>query len=301
MKVGAMFWPAYSEFGKNGGLVRWDDIAAMAQAAERTGWDSYWLADHLLFRMAMGEAGQWEAFTFLAALAASTSRIQLGPLVTAIPFRNPGLLAKMADSIDEISGGRFILAVGAGWHEPEFRAFGYPYDHLASRFEEALQVLVPLLREGHADFSGRYARAENAVLRPRGPSKSGPPLWIGSSGPRMMRIAARYADAWNTAWHTDPQALAAKRDELHRICEEVGRDPTTIALTAGAAVRLRAPGETTGPSLAPKAIEGEPEQVAEVLRAFADVGVRHLVVIPEPFGMATLERFGEVLRLLDQP
>jgi len=304
MKVGAMLWPAYTEYGNNGGLVRWRDVQTMVQTAERVGWDSFWLADHLLFRFGLTEVGQWEAFTSLAALAASTSRIRLGPLVAAAPFRNPELLAKMADSLDEISDGRFILALGAGWHEPEFTAFGYPFDHLASRFEEALQILVPLLREGHADFTGKYYSATNAVLRPRGPTKSGPPLWIGASGPRMMALAARYADAFNTAWYADPQAVVKKRDELYAACERVGRDPATIALTAGASVRLLAPGEAPGQGwqgLAPQGIQGEPEQVAETLRGFAAVGVRHLIVIPEPFGVASIERFAEVFQLLDQP
>src|SRR5579884_1413612 len=237
MKVGYFFWPAYTEYGKNGESVRWHDVQAIAQTAERVGWDSFWLADHVLFRPSPGmELGQWEAFTFLAGLAASTSRIQLGPLVAAAPMRSPALLAKMADTLDEISDGRFILGLGAGWNEPEFRAFGFPFDHPVSRFEEDLKILVPLLREGHATFHGKYAHAENAVLRPRGPSKAGPPLWIGATGPRMMELAARYADAYNTAWHKDPKEVAAKRDELYAACERVGRDPATIELTAGITV-----------------------------------------------------------------
>jgi probable F420-dependent oxidoreductase len=301
MKVGYFFWPAYTEYGKNGELVRWRDVQAMARTAERVGWDSFWLADHVLFRPSSGiELGQWEAFTFLAALAASTSRIQFGPLVAAAPMRNPALLAKMADTLDEISDGRFILGLGAGWNKPEFQAFGYPFDHPASRFEEDLRIIVPLLREGRADFHGKYERVENAVLRPRGPSKSGPPLWIGATGPRMMELAARYGDAFNTAWHTTAQEVVAKRDELYAICERIGRDPATIELTAGAVVRVGKPGESMGFSLAPKGIEGEPEQIADALRDFAAAGVRHMVIIPEPFGEASIERFGEVLRLLDQ-
>lgn len=301
MKVGYFFWPAYTEYGKNGGLVRWSDVQAMARTAERVGWDSFWLADHVLFRPSSGiELGQWEALTFLAALAASTSRIQLGPLVAAAPLRNPALLAKMADAIDEISDGRFILGIGAGWNAPEFRAFGSPFDHPVSRLEEALQIIIPLLREGRADFHGTYAHVENAALRPRGPSKAGPPLWIGATGPRMMELAARYADAYNTAWHTKPEEVAVKRDELYTICDRIGRDPATIELTAGATVRVGKPGEGLGFSLAPKGIEGEPEQIADALRGFAAVGVKHMIIIAEPFGEASIERFGEVLRLLDQ-
>jgi alkanesulfonate monooxygenase SsuD/methylene tetrahydromethanopterin reductase-like flavin-dependent oxidoreductase (luciferase family) len=125
------------------------DIQAMAQAAEQAGFDSLWVADHLIYRFpSREEEGTWEAFTMLSALAAVTKTIALGPLVACTSFRSPALLAKMADTLDEISGGRFILGLGAGWHQPEYEAFGYPFDHLASRFEEALQVIVPLLREG---------------------------------------------------------------------------------------------------------------------------------------------------------
>ncbi len=130
-----------------------------------------------------GEVGQWESLTFLSALAAVTSRIQLGPMVAATSFRNPALTAKMADSIDEISNGRFIMGLGAGWHEPEYTAFGYPFDHLASRFEEALRIIVPLLRESKVDFAGEYYTASDAVLRPRGPSPKGPPILIGRATP----------------------------------------------------------------------------------------------------------------------
>src|SRR5438105_1394759 len=145
------------------------DLQAMAQAAEQVGFDSLWLADHLIFRFpGQEEKGTWEAFTMLGALAAVTRRIVLGPLVACTSFREPALLAKMADTLDMISEGRFILGLGAGWHQPEYEAFGYPFDHLASRFEEALQIIVPLLREGHVDFQGHYYQVHNCVLRPRG-------------------------------------------------------------------------------------------------------------------------------------
>src|SRR5262245_27081060 len=145
-----------SEDGLDGRTPRYKDIEAQAQAAEAVGLDSFWLADHLLYRRTeqvdIDEMGCWEAFTFLSALAAATTRIQLGPLVAATSFRNPALLAKMADSLDEISDGRFILGIGAGWHQPEYDGFGYPFDHRVARFEESLQIIKPLLREGKVDF-----------------------------------------------------------------------------------------------------------------------------------------------------
>lgn len=157
-------------------IPRFGDFRAMAQRAEEAGFDSVWLADHLLHRMPGEEdRGFWEAFTFLSALTSVTSRIHLGSLVACTSFRHPTLLAKMADSLDEISNGRFVLGLGAGWHEPEYHAFGYPFDHRIGRFEEAVQIIVSLLRTGRVSFDGQYYQADDAVLLPRGPSRTGPP------------------------------------------------------------------------------------------------------------------------------
>src|SRR5215470_4936524 len=205
------------------------DLQTMAQVAEQVGLDSLWLSDHLIYRFpGQDESAPWEAFSMLSALAAVTTRILLGPLVACTSFRPPALLAKMADTLDEISTGRFILGLGAGWHQPEYEAFGYPFDHLAGRFEEALQVIVPLLREGQVDFHGHYYQVHNCVLRPRGPSPSGPPLWIGAQGPRMLQLAARYADGWNTAWHSDSTSVKQRCHEVKSACQAVGRDPTSL-------------------------------------------------------------------------
>src|SRR6478752_4424008 len=157
-RVGLML--PISEGQMDGGVARWTDILAMAQTAEAVGFDSLWLADHFIYRFpGQDESGPWEAFTILAALAAATKRVQIAPLVACTSFREPALLAKIADTMDEVSGGRFILGLGAGWNQPEYTAFGYPYDHLASRFEEALTIIVPLLREGEVDFEGQYYTA----------------------------------------------------------------------------------------------------------------------------------------------
>ena len=285
-----------------GRTPRFADILAQAQAAERLGFDSFWLADHLIYRFPNEpEVGCWEVFTFLSGVAAATSRIQLGPLVACVSFRNQALLAKMADSLDEISNGRFILGLGAGWHKPEYDAFGYPFDHLASRFEEALQIIAPLLHEGKVDFHGQYYEAPNTVLRPRGPTARGPRMWIGSHRPRMLELTARYADAWNTVWHKHAAGVEKVYPDMLAACEKVGRDPATLELTAGTLVHVLAPGEQ------PPAVEegkdpgivGEPEAVAEELRAFAAVGVKHLVCQFTPDGVEGIERFAQVLPLLD--
>ncbi|HEY7779161.1 MAG TPA: LLM class flavin-dependent oxidoreductase [Ktedonobacterales bacterium] len=294
MKLGVIFG-----LDDETGPKRFTEIRTLAEAAERIGLDSLWLADHFYYRGPDGaEQGQWEVFTFLSALAAVTSRIQLGPLVACTSFRNPALLAKMADSLDELSGGRFILGLGAGWHEPEYTMFGYPFDHRAARFEEALQVIVPLLRDGHVDFHGQYYTADHTVLRPRGPSPSGPPIWIGARLPRMLGLVARYADAWNTAWYVDPARVTVAYEQFTQACAAVGRDPAAIELTAGALVRMLAPGEAPDPE--ERAIKGTPEEVAAALRGFAAVGVRHLVLVLTRESPADVERLGRVVELLGQ-
>ncbi len=295
MKIGAVL--ALGEGDMDGGTPRWADVRALTQAAEHAGFDSAWFEDHFIARFPnRDETGVWEVFTMLGALAASTSRITLGPLVACTSFRNPALLAKIADTMDEISGGRFILGLGAGWHKPEYTAFGYPFDHLAARFEEALHIIVPLLREGHVDFAGRYYSARDCVLRPRGPSRQGPPIWIGASKPRMLRLTARYADAWNTVWHRRPDSLAEPYARFKAACAEVGRDPATVELTVGTLARVLAPSEARPED--DTLIAGSPEEVAAGLRRFAEAGVRHLTVIVQPGNVASVERFGPVLDIL---
>src|SRR5690349_22697743 len=168
----------------------YESIRAITQQAETDGFDSIWLADHLFYRTP-GEPtrGIWECWTMLAALAEATQRVEIGTLVLCNSFRHPAILAKMATAVDEVSGGRLILGVGAGWNEPEYQAFGLPFDHRVDRFEEALQILGPLLRDGHVDFAGRYYQARNCEIVPRGPRPEGPPLMVGSEGgPRMLKL-----------------------------------------------------------------------------------------------------------------
>ena len=302
MKIGVMPSMGENSLGAEaprGRTPRFRDIQEMAQVAEQVGFDSFWLADHLLYRFPdLGVNGAWEVFTFLSGVAATTKRIQLGPLVACTSFRNPALLAKMADALDEISDGRFILGLGAGWHQPEYDAFGYPFDHRAARFEEALKIIVPLLREGHVDFKGEYYEARDCELRPRGPSRNGPPIWIGARQPRMLRLVAQYADAWNTVWHKTADKVAAVYPTMVEACQAEGRDPTTLTLTAGTMARILAPGETRPED--ETGICGSPEEVAEAISAFAAVGVQHLVVVVAPEDVSGVERFGKVIELLNK-
>ncbi len=278
-----------------GRTPRFQDLRTMAGVAEQAGLDSLWLADHLIYRFPdREERAPWESLTMLSALAAVTTRIALGSIVACTSFRPPALLAKMADALDEISGGRFILGLGAGWHQPEYEAFGYPFDHRASRFEEALQIIVPLLREGHVDFQGRYYQVHNCVLRPRGPSTGGPRILIGARRPRMLELAAKYADAWNTAWPVDPAAVTQRYEAFQQACTKVGRDISTIELTIGTVVRLR-PSEEETPE---PAITGSPEEIARQLQALVSLGAGHLIVSLDPLTPATIEEFGEIARQL---
>jgi probable F420-dependent oxidoreductase len=284
--------------------VGWSELRDMAQAAEAVGFDTLFLADHLLFRdsppvqMPPGETRDvYECFTLLSALAASTERVGLGPLVACNGFRNPGLLAKMAQALEEVSGGRLILGLGAGWHRPEYDAFGYPYDHRVSRFAEALAIIAPLLRQGQVDFRGQYYEARACELHLRGPRPGGPPIWIGGSGPRMMRLIARYADAFNTVWYREPAEVAEPFSRLESACREVGRDPSGVGRTAGTFVVV--PGPDAMPSGPPsQTFAGQPEQVAERLRAFHAAGVDHLTIVLDPWDVRGIERFGEVIAAL---
>jgi alkanesulfonate monooxygenase SsuD/methylene tetrahydromethanopterin reductase-like flavin-dependent oxidoreductase (luciferase family) len=228
----------------------------------------------------------------LSALAAVTTRITLGSIVACTSFRPPALLAKMADALDEVSGGRFVLGLGAGWHRPEYEAFGYPFDHLASRFAEALQIIVPLLRQGQVDFQGRYYQVHNCVLRPRGPSAGGPRILIGARRPRMLELVAQYADAWNTAWHLDPAAVASRYEDFEQACTRVGQDSKRVELTVGTAVRLR-PTEDDAPETA---IGGTPEEIVRRLQALATPRVSQLIVSLDPLTPATIEEFGDIAR-----
>jgi probable F420-dependent oxidoreductase len=289
----------------NGSSLRWTDIAAMARGAEEAGFDSLWLPDHLLFRFPeVYQQGAWDAWSLLAAVAASTQTIEIGLLVACTSFRNPALMAKMATTIDEISGGRLILGLGAGWHEPEYAAFGFPYDHRVSRFDEALQVITALLRTGHVDFNGAYYTARDCELRPRGPRPEGPPLLIGGSGDRMLRLAARYGDAWNADRQNDVVAMQALNTRVDAACHDEGRDPASLSRVIGIQVDLlNASRQAMQPRqwvMAPWPLTGTPEELAAQIRRYAEARVEHMMIWIDPVSLAGIEAFAPVLDLFDQ-
>jgi alkanesulfonate monooxygenase SsuD/methylene tetrahydromethanopterin reductase-like flavin-dependent oxidoreductase (luciferase family) len=205
------------------------EIRSTASLCEDLGFDSIWVYDHFLYRFKEGETtGIWEGWSMLSALAALTRRVELGTLVTCNSFRNPALLAKIAHTVDEISGGRLTLGIGAGWNEPEHTAFGYPFDHRVSRLEEALQIIRPLLKEGRVDFEGRYYSARDCEITPRSPRPGGPPLMVGGGGPRIIHLAARYADVWNCGSMSIPSSPDGVIKIYREACQVEGRDPATL-------------------------------------------------------------------------
>jgi alkanesulfonate monooxygenase SsuD/methylene tetrahydromethanopterin reductase-like flavin-dependent oxidoreductase (luciferase family) len=296
LKVGLMFPDTEREFG--GGTARWADLLAMAKLAEDVGFDSIWVSDHLIFRFGDKEPqGIWECWSLLSAFAAVTTRVEIGPLVSCTSFRNPALLAKIADTVDEISGGRLILGLGAGWHEPEYAAFGYPFDHRVGRFAEALQIIVPLLRTGQVDFAGTYYQARDCELRPRGPRHAGPPIMIGTTGARMMRLTAEYADIWN-AWALNaPEEVTAAQAKVDAACVEMGREPATLQRSCSILVDL--PGRAGRPREDGPVLIGNPETLANSLRRHADLGISHVQVVLDPNNLSGIEKFALVLERLD--
>lgn len=282
--------------------VPWGEVVDIARAAEDCGFDSIWVGDHLLYRDDIGPSGPWEAWTSLAALAQATSRVELGPLVAATSFHSPAMLAKMAATVDEISGGRLILGLGAGWNRVEYDAFGFPFDHRVSRFEEAFTVTRTLIREGSIDFEGRFYTHREMELLP--PPRRDMRILLGSNGPRMLRIAAAHIDMWNSwyVWFGNrAEGMGGLVGELDAACADVGRDPATVEKTAAVLVELeRGAGRRGGSEERPPAppIRGTHDEIAEALRAFSAVGMAHLQVVIDPIDTAAVEELASVIAML---
>lgn len=276
----------------------YDSIRAVAQKAEKDGFDSIWVPDHFLYR-SPGEPtrGIWECWTMLAALSEATKRVEIGTLVTCNSFRNPAILAKMAITVDEISHGRLILGFGAGWNEPEYQAFGLPFDHRVDRFEEALQIIKPLLREGQVDFAGKYYQVRNCEINPRGPRSEGPPLMIGSErGPRMLKLAARYGDIWNTGYSGKPETMIEPIAKIKAACHEVGRDPSTIGITT--LIGLWFPElQAKKPKFLDNPLTGSKEEIAEAMQGYAKLGVQHIMFQCEPYVPEAVQRLTDALHV----
>lgn len=302
-KVG-LFLPS-GVASQGGDTAGWADLLALARRAEELGFDSLWLPDHVLLGSSSDRTriGAWECWSLLAALAASTSRVELGPLVSCTAYRNPAMLARIADTVDEISGGRVILGLGAGWAEAEFRAFGFPFDHRVSRFEEAIQIISGLLHREPVDFQGTYHAVRDGELLPPGPRPQGPPIMVGTVGPRMLRLTARYADAWNADFGSTPESIRSLTECVDAACRDVGRDPTTLGRSASLKITMPghgAPGDYwVANVMARGALSGSPEELAASLRAYAAAGISHVQVWLDPATIAGIEAFAPVLGLLE--
>ena len=292
MKIGWM--PPSGEHLEPDVPLRYADIKVQAQQAEAAGLDALWVSDHLL-QISPGEppTAPWEAWTTLGALADATSRVELGTLVTATSFRTPGMLAKQAHTVQEISEGRLVLGIGAGWHEPEYTAYGYPFDHRGSRFAEAVEIIATLIREGGADFAGQYYSVKDCLLLPRLAAGTGPPpILIAGRGPRMMQLTARWADAWNGAWYGFPsRRFRAERDALYEACTAAGRDTSSVEITAGVLV-VEQDGSASDEALQ-RRLPADPAMIAEALAAWEAEGVGQAIFWIEPPRERFIERLFE--------
>jgi alkanesulfonate monooxygenase SsuD/methylene tetrahydromethanopterin reductase-like flavin-dependent oxidoreductase (luciferase family) len=288
VKVGLMLAQA-PEDGAGGS---WREISALARQAEEGGADSVWVSDHFIYRPGDGsEVGYHEAWTLLAALAATTSRVDIGSLVLATSFRPPGLLARMTATLDDVAVGRLILGLGCGWHEPEYTAFGYPFDHRVGRFDEQLQVIVPLLRGERATLDGRWTRVDDAVLIPP-PRRPPTRVLVAAKGQRMLRLTARYADLWQTAWFGLPDGRWRQRHaDFLEACAAEGRDPATVGLTVGVEVGSP-PGD--GPYTA---LPLDVTAIAEGLATWREEGVGHVQIA---LAEATAATFDTCLEAIDR-
>ena len=284
------------QFGPERTTARWADIRDMALRAEAIGFDTLWMPDELVWRHEdAAPQGAWDGVSMMGALATTTSRVKVGSWVLSALHRNPGIIAKTAETLDEISGGRFVFGLGAGHEWPgQAHAFGLPEDRIFARFEEALQVIVPLMRRGYADFEGQFHAARDLSQRPVGPRPNAIPLLIGGNGPKGQRHAALHADIWSgyaeERAHVDE--LGPRLATLDAICEEIGRDPATIGRGAGISVNpLQPAGYREG-----AVISGSAEEIADAIRTFREVGYSQVDLM---LGPGTVEAFDAMAPVLD--
>lgn len=309
-KIGLVL-PHWEDFGETGRDTRVADHLATVAHCEERGFDSIWLVDHLVSEIAVDEAdfdyelpetmrdvkiGYWECWTLLSAIAATTRRIELGTLVANTSYRSPGVLAQMVNTIEDLSDGRMILGLGAGDYVGEHHTFGFPFERRVSRFEEALQILRPLLAGERVSFEGEFYQVRNAEVRPPARRAGGPPVLIGmlKGGPRMKRLVAQHADVWN-CWLTENTRIERYREaraDIVAACERHGRDPGTLGRNVAIGVVL--------PGGNPEMIGGEPmtgslESLRDQLGAWLEEDLDHLVVSLDPWSRESIDRFAQLL------
>jgi alkanesulfonate monooxygenase SsuD/methylene tetrahydromethanopterin reductase-like flavin-dependent oxidoreductase (luciferase family) len=274
-------------------VVRRDELRAMARAAEAVGFDSIWVGDHLLYRGdGRRERGPWDCWATLAWLAGVTERVELGPLVACTAFHPPGILARQAAAVDELSGGRLVLGLGAGWNVEEFRAFGIPFEQHVSRFEEAFEIVRRLLAGDRVTVHGRFHDLDDAVLLP--PPRRRPKLMVGANKPRMLSITLPHVDAWNT-WFTHygntPDGFAVHNVEVAAAAERAGRDPAELERSACVLVEVdREAGERPRDVPAVDAAD-----VRAHLEALADAGADEAILVLDPITEESIRAVGSRL------
>jgi alkanesulfonate monooxygenase SsuD/methylene tetrahydromethanopterin reductase-like flavin-dependent oxidoreductase (luciferase family) len=260
-----------AQYGPERATTRWPVLRAIALRAESAGIDTVWLPDELLWRREGAEhQGVWDGVSMMGAVAAVTSSVKVGSWVMSALHRNPGIIAKTATTLDEISGGRFVFGLGAGHAWPgQARFFGLPETEIFARFDEAVSIIVPLLREGRAEFEGRYYAARELVQRPQGPRAGRIPLLIGGNGPKGMRHAALHADVYScyAEERADADELGPRLRAFEAVCGEVGRDVSTMGRGAGVLVNPTLPAGTRA-----DLISGSPREIADALLRIRDVG-----------------------------
>jgi alkanesulfonate monooxygenase SsuD/methylene tetrahydromethanopterin reductase-like flavin-dependent oxidoreductase (luciferase family) len=301
LKVGVVL-PLYED-PETGRSHRWTELRAMARLAEAVGFDTVWVPDELLWRVSdwPGPRGWWECVAMTGAVAEATERIEVGTWVLSANQRNAALTVRAVETLDELSGGRFVFGLGAGSGDAEAKAFGLPLDHVVSRFEDALEIIMAMLRTGRADHDGPYHQARDLDSRPRGPRSGAIPLMLGAGGPRTIALAARHADIWSyyAQERSAPAEFTPRIRQLEAACTAIGRDPATIGRSAGIVVE---PTDATGSQAMGLGVpvRGSADQVADAIRAFATVGVTQVECMLWPATIATLEAMAPVLERLDR-
>ena len=280
----------------------YEQILEIVRAADAAGVEIAWFADHFSSPPNSEidrERGCWEAFTLMAGLAGATRDlgIHYGPLVTCGGFRNPGLLARMTETLDEVTGGKFVLGLGAGWHQPEYDAWDYPFDHRVSRFEDTISIVAELLRDGKSTYAGTYASTNGATNTPRGPraATGGAPLLVGSQGERMLGILARHADAWNVGWQHEVEAVRPAMAKLDAALAAAGRDPKSVVRTISGNVGLDGATGRRGSMLT-----GSDDAIATRLAEFRGAGIDHFVVGLDPATPESVAHLGRIIARYDQ-
>ena len=294
MKIGVML-PVGGTDGPRGQSPSWADVRDTAVAADQSGLDSVWLADHFFYRAPDGTThGMHEAWTLLSAVAAVTERVELGTMVLCASFRDPGLTAKMAATLDLVSDGRLILGVGAGWHDPEYEAFGLPTDHRVGRFEEWLEIVARLVRGETVSLDGTYYTVDGAVLVP--PPVRPIPILVAAFGPRMLDLTARWADQWNTAWFGPANETVQENIRKLRAAVAASGRPSMPSRSLSGSPSPTATSPPCG-SRSRNAISGTIADIAQAFKDYEALGVDHLVVGLEPITVRSVRRIAEAKRL----